>query len=438
MLLRNDVRAARLDENLAPRGYQTLLVWKLAERHYAPNAPEAESFLALLLGPRGRAMLWAQGFRPLVPARCRDFKAVPAALRNLAEPGVPGESILRKGIQRPMRDGKNRPKFMERHCGDDTEEVSRMFTKALWFGWMLILLGGIAMGLMGCPHPAATVSSSLAVEASHIPGGEPVPEPPAVKEPAMASSPSPLLEVEKSPADLHLFVPCSMILPFNALKKVFEKERGLKLQITYGNSVAMLHQIRRGQHPDLLITPGIAEMKLMEQEGFIDPKDVTTFGTFKLVLVVHKDSQALVRSVKDLARNQIQAVALANPAENSMGYYAKVALENLKLWPAVQNKLKQHWNNKAVADFVCSGRANAGIFFLGCPFDPAAAKAKQGTWRLVGEIPPTVYPKVRVQAGIFRDSPHRPLARRFSQFLVAPQTQQLLAEKGIPNFREGP
>jgi molybdate/tungstate transport system substrate-binding protein len=35
VLLRDDVRVARVDENLAPIGYQTLLVWKLAERHYA-------------------------------------------------------------------------------------------------------------------------------------------------------------------------------------------------------------------------------------------------------------------------------------------------------------------------------------------------------------------------------------------------------------------
>jgi ABC-type molybdate transport system substrate-binding protein len=35
MLLRNDVRVARVNEDLVPIGYQTLLVWKLAERHYA-------------------------------------------------------------------------------------------------------------------------------------------------------------------------------------------------------------------------------------------------------------------------------------------------------------------------------------------------------------------------------------------------------------------
>lgn len=35
VLLRDDVRVARVDENLGPLGYQTLLVWQLADRHYA-------------------------------------------------------------------------------------------------------------------------------------------------------------------------------------------------------------------------------------------------------------------------------------------------------------------------------------------------------------------------------------------------------------------
>jgi len=35
VLLRDDVRVARVDENLGPLGYQTRLVWQLADRHYA-------------------------------------------------------------------------------------------------------------------------------------------------------------------------------------------------------------------------------------------------------------------------------------------------------------------------------------------------------------------------------------------------------------------
>jgi len=191
VLLRKEVRVARLNEDLAPLGYQTLLLWKLAERYYAPllagrplhdalkqrasgnlvradvldvlpllgpevdytftfrsvaqahhlpfielppeinlsdpaqakryaqvsttyhngtetvqvtgqpivygatipagapNAPAAESFLALLLGPTGRKILQGQGFRPLVPARCRGIQAVPPALRPLVEPWPP-------------------------------------------------------------------------------------------------------------------------------------------------------------------------------------------------------------------------------------------------------------------------------------------------------------------------------------------------------------
>lgn len=191
VLLRDGVRVARLNEDLAPLGYQTLLLWQLAERHYAPllagrrlhdalkerasgtlvradvldvlpllgteadytftfrsvaqahhlpfielppeinlsdpaqakfyaqvsttyhngtetvrvtgqpiiygatiptgapNAPAAEAFLSLLLGPTGREILQSHGFRPLLPARCREATALPPSLRKLVEPRPP-------------------------------------------------------------------------------------------------------------------------------------------------------------------------------------------------------------------------------------------------------------------------------------------------------------------------------------------------------------
>jgi molybdate/tungstate transport system substrate-binding protein len=47
ILLRPEVRVARVDENLAPLGYQTLLVWKLADLHYEKELHGRSLFQAL-------------------------------------------------------------------------------------------------------------------------------------------------------------------------------------------------------------------------------------------------------------------------------------------------------------------------------------------------------------------------------------------------------
>jgi hypothetical protein len=40
----------------------------------------------MLLGNTSQEILRGQGFRPLIPARCTEVKAVPATLRRLVEP----------------------------------------------------------------------------------------------------------------------------------------------------------------------------------------------------------------------------------------------------------------------------------------------------------------------------------------------------------------
>ena len=40
--------------------------------------------------------------------------------------------------------------------------------------------------------------------------------------------------------ELHLFVPCGMIVPFQRLKTEFERQTGIKLRITYDNGVMLV------------------------------------------------------------------------------------------------------------------------------------------------------------------------------------------------------
>lgn len=131
ILLRPGVRLGRCDENLAPIGYQTLLVWKLAERHFENNAPGAglaerlrsrvapahlvadiTELVALL---QSRAIDYAFVFRSIAeehnlkitplppacnlgdPARNRDYArvAVEVKMKSTAAPvRVPGSAVI--------------------------------------------------------------------------------------------------------------------------------------------------------------------------------------------------------------------------------------------------------------------------------------------------------------------------------------------------------
>jgi molybdate transport system substrate-binding protein len=236
--------------------------------------------------------------------------------------------------------------------------------------------------------------------------------------------------------ELHLFVPCGMIVPFQRLKTEFERQTGIKLRITYDNGVMLVRRIReKGERPDILVAPGELEIQQLLREGFIDPKSVVTFGTFKLILVVPARNRAGIQSLNDLLKPSVRRIAIADPKLNSVGYYAQQALMNLGLWEKLKGKIVTHWHAQETVNYICMGRVDAGIYYATCPFDSAPEKVMSPNYRIVAELPEGSYPPVKVQAGMLKTSKNKATAQRFLKFLVEPKTQKLLAELGIPNFK---
>lgn len=243
------------------------------------------------------------------------------------------------------------------------------------------------------------------------------------------------IAVGQRQGELHLFVPCGMIVPFNRLKTEFERQTGIKVRITYDNGVMLVRRIReKGARPDILVAPGELEIRQMVREGFVDPKSVVTFGTFKLILVVPARNRAGIRSLNDLLKPSVRRIVIADPKLNSVGYYAQQALQRLGLWDKVKGKIVTHWHAQEAVNYVCMGRVDAGIYYATCPFDSAPEKVMSPTYKIVADLPEGSYPPVKVQAGMLKAAKNKAAAQRFLHFLVEPRTQNLLAQLGIPNF----
>ncbi len=237
------------------------------------------------------------------------------------------------------------------------------------------------------------------------------------------------------------FVPCGMSLPFYAFKREFEGQTKCTVNLVFDNTVVLLRRIRKGERPDVLITPGELEMRQMINEGYIDGSTVRTFGTFDLVLVVPRGNRANVKTVYDLAKPSVKTIGIADWELNSAGYYAKIALERAGLWEKVKGKLVKHWHALKAAEFVCNGRVDVGIYYATCPFESGPEKLEEvgvqvqrRPYQIVARVPIDLYPPVKVQAGVLKKAPNRKMALRFISLLLDRKVQKLLAEKGIPNY----
>ncbi|HIE52444.1 MAG TPA: molybdate ABC transporter substrate-binding protein [Armatimonadetes bacterium] len=249
-------------------------------------------------------------------------------------------------------------------------------------------------------------------------------------------SSSPLPQGTTPPRQVEVFVPCGMIIPFNKVKRLFREQTGLEVDIFFENAVNLLKRIRKGARPDVLVTPGELEMKQMEEEGYLAPASVRTFGTYQLVLIVPGRNKAGITALSDLTKPSVKQIAIADPEQNSVGYYAREALKNLGLWEGVQDKLVTHWHALQAAKYVVSSLVDAGLYYASCPFDSAPEKLgnRPGPYRVIEEVPPEAYPKVKVQAGLLREAPHPAAGWQFLEFLLSPQAQHTLAQWGLPNY----
>jgi len=234
-----------------------------------------------------------------------------------------------------------------------------------------------------------------------------------------------------------LFVPCGMLDPMMKIRRKFEALPDKPVvKIENDNAVVLMRKIRRGDYADILVTPGETEMNLMVKEGYIDPGSIRTFGTFRMILVVPAANKAEVKTMADLRSPKVKNVAIAEPTENSVGFYAVEALKSLGLWEAVQPKLVSHWHALEAVTYVCKERVDAGIYFNSCPFEttPSELEGYHTSYKILETIPETAHPLVKVQAATLTKSSNVALAHRFLDYLVQPETQELLQASGIPNL----
>ncbi|MBL0299381.1 MAG: molybdate ABC transporter substrate-binding protein, partial [Betaproteobacteria bacterium] len=82
-----------------------------------------------------------------------------------------------------------------------------------------------------------------------------------------------------------------------------------------------------------------------------------------LVLIVPTDRSSPVQRLQDLARPEIRRIAMGRTATVPAGRYARQAIDALRLWPALQQKIVFGDSVRAVLQAVASGDVDAGFVY---------------------------------------------------------------------------
>ena len=212
------------------------------------------------------------------------------------------------------------------------------------------------------------------------------------------------------------------------VRSFVQKNRAISVQVTFGSSGNFFSQISNGALFDLFLSADINYPERLEQRGLILPKSKFLYAVGRLALWIPAASPLDVEKLgeKVLLDSQVERIALANSRHAPYGRAAEEALKSLGIYETVKHKLVYGENVAQAFQFVQSGMAEVGIV----AFSLTRAPHLEGKGK-IWEIPVRHFSRMEQGGAILKSSLYLAEARRFCDFLLAPEGREILKKFGF-------
>ena len=223
-----------------------------------------------------------------------------------------------------------------------------------------------------------------------------------------------------------VFAAASLKDALDDIAKTYERDRGVKIVVSYAASSALAKQIEQGAPADLFISADLDWMDYLEARKQIKAESRKNLLRNRLVLIAPVDSKATVEIEPNFPLARLlgsERLAMADPAAVPAGKYGKASLEALGVWKDVEPKVAPAENVRAALVLVSHGETPFGIVYR----TDALADKKV---RIVGEFPenthaPIIYPGALVAGS------SNPAAPDFLTYLSSPAARTVFEKYGF-------
>lgn len=197
------------------------------------------------------------------------------------------------------------------------------------------------------------------------------------------------------------------------------------VRVNVAASGVLLQQIAQGAPVDVLASADAETVDSGVQRGLLLADGRHDFAANRVVLVVPAlpAGSGPVATLADLARPEVQRIAIGKPATVPAGRYARQVLDAARLWPAVQRKVVPADSVRQVLDYVARGEVDAGFVY--------ATDAATLPERVRVVLTAQGHAPVRYPAAVVAASLQPALAREFIAFLRSAPAQAVLARRGF-------
>jgi molybdate transport system substrate-binding protein len=205
----------------------------------------------------------------------------------------------------------------------------------------------------------------------------------------------------------------------------FEKHNGpVKILYNFAGSGQLRAQIENGAPADVFVSASAGDMDKLSQKKMIHESSRINLVANHLVLIVNKKRPPALKNVSDLTNNNIQRIAIGNPATVPAGQYAKDALGYYKLYGPLTAKLILGENVRQVLDYVARGEVDCGFVYT---TDALVEKAVA----VALELPDNTHKPIIYPAAVMNSSKDAPLAGQFVKFFQQPENTRIFKEYGF-------
>lgn len=229
--------------------------------------------------------------------------------------------------------------------------------------------------------------------------------------------------------EIHIAAAADLQTVMPPLAQRYEREKGVKLVVSYGSSGNLTTQILNGEPVDLFLGADYTFPEKIVAANLADSRDAIPYAKGTLVLWTRKDTPFNPLHLEALSDPRVKKIAIADELRAPYGRAAAAALTRLKIYDQLKPKFVIGENIAQAGQFAESGNADLGLISLSMAMSEHFKQL--GTYVLV----PDVYPEIRQCAVVLAKSPRRTETHAFLDWLLTPEIQSELPKLGLNAVR---
>lgn len=236
-----------------------------------------------------------------------------------------------------------------------------------------------------------------------------------------------LAATRASAETLYIAAASNLVYCLEELNSQFKKQYpNLEIKVTTGASGNFFAQIQQNAPYEVYLSADVIYPQQLVDKQLADAKTLSIYARGQAVLWTNNKNIDLNQGLSVLTQTNIKRIAIANPEHAPYGQAAKAALQQAKMWQAIQPKLVLGENIAQTLQFVQTQNADVGVVALSLLRAPQLAG--QGQYWL---IPTHFYPPLEQAMVVTKRGKNNPLAYDYLKFIKSPPAQKILADYGF-------